>query len=74
MVAQLGVGLLGAYLHIAANLAEPFGSLWHAFLYGAPAFAPLLFADLGLLALLALWSLVRAQNESAIWGERGLAA
>ena len=32
-------------------------------LYGAPAFAPLLFADLALLALLAFWALVRVPSR-----------
>lgn len=64
MLTQVGVGLLGTYLHVQANLAVPLGSLWQKFLYGAPVFAPLLFADLAVLGLLALWALARAQNDS----------
>jgi hypothetical protein len=56
MVAQLAVGLLGFYLHVRGNLAKPSGSTWESFLYGAPAFAPLLFDDLALLGLLGLWA------------------
>jgi len=69
IVVQPAIGLLGAYLHIRANLAAPMGTLWQKFLYGAPAFAPLLFADLALLAILALWALARADvdnNKSTI--------
>lgn len=58
MAAQAGVGLLGFCYHGLANLAGP-GSLWEKFLYGAPLFAPLLFPDLALLAIIALWALGR---------------
>lgn len=60
MLAQVAVGLLGAFWHVRANLGQPMGTLWQKFLYGAPAFAPLLFADLAALASLALWALARA--------------
>jgi hypothetical protein len=60
VAAQVGVGLLGFAYHVRANLAAPAASLWDRFLYGAPAFAPLLFADLAVLALLAFWALLRA--------------
>ena len=59
MAAQVVVGLLGFYLHVAANLRSPAGTLWDRFLYGAPLFAPLLFADLAMLAALGLWGLAR---------------
>jgi hypothetical protein len=59
MLAQVGVGLLGAFLHVRANLSQPLGTLWQKFLYGAPAFAPVLFADLAMLAMLALWALAQ---------------
>ena len=57
MAAQVGVGLLGFYLHVMADLRSPAGSLWDRFLYGAPLFAPLLFADLATLAALGIWGL-----------------
>ncbi|AMV36896.1 hypothetical protein [Planctomyces sp. SH-PL62] len=60
---QMLVGLIGFYLHVEANLARPSASLWESFLYGAPAFAPLLFADLAILGLLGLWGL--AANPEA---------
>jgi hypothetical protein len=60
MLAQVAVGLLGAFWHVRANLGQPMGTLWQKFLYGGPAVAPLLFADLAALAILALWALARA--------------
>jgi len=65
MVAQLFVGLVGFYFHVAANLARPTASLWQSFLYGAPAFAPLLFDDLALLGLLGLWALAVNREPAA---------
>jgi hypothetical protein len=56
---QVAVGLLGFGLHVAANLAKPAPSVWDRFLFGAPAFAPLLFADLAVLGALGLWGLER---------------
>lgn len=60
MLAQALVGFVGAYWHIQADLDRPIGTLWEKFLYGAPAFAPLLFADLAVLGALGLWALERA--------------
>ena len=62
MAAQVGVGLLGFYLHVMADLRSPAGSLWDRFLYGAPLFAPLLFADLAMLAALGIWGVARTQS------------
>lgn len=57
--AQALVGLLGFYLHVAANLRGPAPDWWENFVHGAPAFAPLLFLDLVLLAGIGLWALAR---------------
>jgi hypothetical protein len=65
MVAQVGVGLLGFYLHLAADLRAASGPLRDRILYGAPVFAPLLFADLALLAVIALWAIARTQTPAA---------
>jgi len=62
---QVGVGLLGFGLHLAAILRSPAASLWSRILYGAPLFAPLLFADLAILAVLALWGIARLQPQAA---------
>jgi hypothetical protein len=56
---QIIVGILGFVLHVAADIerrALPFGQ---RFVFGAPAFAPLLFADLAVLGALGLWALSR---------------
>jgi hypothetical protein len=65
MLVQVAVGLLGAYWHVRADLDQLLGTPWQKFLYGAPAFAPLLFADLAALAILALWALARAVPDAA---------
>ncbi len=57
MAGQMGVGLLGFVYHVLANLAGPSSSVVDNFLYGAPVFAPMLFPNLALLALMGLWSL-----------------
>jgi hypothetical protein len=63
---QAVVGALGFVLHVTADLhqrALPFGQ---RFVFGAPAFAPLLFADLAILAALGLWALSRTREESTV--------
>ncbi|OJW20304.1 MAG: hypothetical protein BGO49_05260 [Planctomycetales bacterium 71-10] len=57
MAIQLAIGLVGFGLHVHANVVRPSATLWASFLYGAPAFAPLLFDDLAILGLLGLWAL-----------------
>lgn len=57
MIAEMVVGFVGAYLHVDANLHDSaMTTLRDRFVFGAPAFAPLLFADLALLALIGLWA------------------
>jgi hypothetical protein len=61
---QVVVGVAGFALHISADLghrALPFGQ---RFVFGAPAFAPLLFADLAVLAALGLWAMSRATRPT----------
>jgi len=53
---QALTGLAGFALHVRANMTRPGESLWTRFLYGAPVFAPLLFANLALLAAIGLWA------------------
>ncbi len=55
MGVQALVGLLGFVLHVAANLDPAGPGLYEQFVYGAPAFAPLLFPNLAILAAFALW-------------------
>ena len=44
----------------SGNLDSPTVSLWERFVFGAPVFAPLLFADLAVLAVLGLWGMEQA--------------
>lgn len=60
LAAEALVGALGFGLHVAANLRDPAPSLRDRFVFGAPAFAPLLFADLALLGALGIWALSRS--------------
>jgi hypothetical protein len=57
MLVQVVVGVLGFYYHTAANVRGPSASMFDNFVYGAPAMAPLLFPNLSLLVLIALWHL-----------------
>jgi hypothetical protein len=59
MAAQMLIGGIGFGLHLRANLEAPSPRLVERFLYGAPIFAPLLFANLAILAALGMWALVR---------------
>jgi hypothetical protein len=54
---QIMVGLLGFYLHTAANLRGPSVNHFGNFVYGAPAMAPLLFPNLAVLVFIGLWRL-----------------
>lgn len=57
MVLEIAVGLAGFALHVEANLGpHAMTSLRDRFVFGAPAFAPLLFANLALLALIGFWA------------------
>jgi hypothetical protein len=55
---QVVVGIAGAVLHWRGILSRP-GPIVDRVIYGPPAFAPLLFADLALLAGIGMWSLRR---------------
>jgi hypothetical protein len=56
------VGVAGAILHVTADVRRP-GLPTHRIVYGAPIFAPLLFADLALLAAIGLWAMLRKPAE-----------
>jgi hypothetical protein len=71
MALQVVVGLLGFYFHLRGNLSNGTGSLWERFIYGAPAFAPLLFANLAVLAAIGLWVLLedeRTRRDGSVSG------
>jgi len=57
MAIEVLIGVIGFVLHVRANLAQPSPRLWERFLYGAPVFAPLLFANLAVLAGLGMWAM-----------------
>ncbi|MBS0203679.1 MAG: hypothetical protein JSS49_12310 [Planctomycetes bacterium] len=64
MVLQIGVGVLGGYYHFVALQKSEMDSLWEKVVYSAPVFAPLLFANLAILALIGLWSISRNQKAA----------
>lgn len=57
------VGVAGFVLHLRANMHQSSPRLWDRFVYGAPIFAPLLFANLALLAAIGVWAMQRARVE-----------
>ena len=57
MAVQAAVGLLGFALHLNADLHGVGPTLFDRLVYGAPVFAPMLFPDLVVLALIGLWTL-----------------
>ncbi len=54
---QVLVGGLGFFLHLHAVLGGVAESVWDNVIFGAPVFAPLLFANLALLAAIGLWEM-----------------
>ncbi|HEX9922216.1 MAG TPA: hypothetical protein VGD99_06115 [Anaerolineae bacterium] len=54
MLLLMGVGVIGAVLHVEANLIAQGTIVPERFLQGAPVLAPLLFANVGLLGLIVL--------------------
>jgi hypothetical protein len=59
MTVEIFVGLAGWILHLKAVVANPMDSLWDRVVYSAPVFAPLLFANLAILAMIGLAALYR---------------
>ena len=51
---QAAVGLAGFYFHVSADINGLSASMFENFVHGAPAFAPLLFVDLSVLAAIGL--------------------
>jgi hypothetical protein len=56
LVAQVGVGVLGFAMHFLADLGGVSKSAYQNFIHGAPIFAPLLFANLAILAGFGVWA------------------
>jgi hypothetical protein len=57
MVVQIIVGVAGWILHLIAVAKSPMDTTWERIVFSAPVFAPLLFANLGILALIGLATL-----------------
>jgi hypothetical protein len=57
LLAEAGVGVWGFLLHAEGNLHGPSTQAFKNFIYGAPPLAPLLFPNLMVLGLIALWRL-----------------
>jgi len=57
LLVQAFVGVLGFLLHVLADLEGPSSRMFENIVHGAPPFAPLLFPNLVLLSLIALWAL-----------------
>lgn len=62
------VGVMGFLLHASANMERPGADLLDRFIFGAPVFAPLLFANLALLGALGIWILLGAKRMPARTG------
>jgi hypothetical protein len=62
---EAAVGVLGFVLHARADLARPAAHVADRFLFGAPAFAPLLFADLATLGVIAVWA-TRRDSDACV--------
>jgi hypothetical protein len=54
---QALVGVLGFALHVLADMRQPNTTLFERILNGAPPMAPLLFPNLVVLVLIALWKM-----------------
>jgi hypothetical protein len=63
LAVQVLVGVAGFALHVAADLGRSTAPLIDRFIFGAPVFAPLLFADLAVLAAIALWATARSRPQ-----------
>ncbi|MFL6335866.1 MAG: hypothetical protein ACJ754_21360 [Pyrinomonadaceae bacterium] len=63
LILQALVGVLGFLLHAAADIEGPSSSAFENIVHGAPPLAPLLFPNLVLLGLIALWVLNRHLPE-----------
>jgi hypothetical protein len=65
LLLEAGVGVWGFVLHAAGNLRGPSPRFFDNFVYGAPPMAPLLFPNLMVLGVIALWQL-RAHESKLV--------
>jgi hypothetical protein len=64
MILMMLAGVVGAFLHIGEDLTTKGTLLLERLLRGAPPLAPLLFADIGLLGLIAMLDPVEKRNKN----------
>jgi hypothetical protein len=64
LAVQIGIGLLGFYYHLRADLKGPAPTLIDNLVFGAPVLAPLLFPNLTILAALGLWGLATHEEPA----------
>ena len=62
MGVQILVGAVGFGLHLMADVHGPAQELTENVIHGAPIFAPLLFANLAILAMIGLWEMLTLQE------------
>ena len=65
LLLEAGVGVWGFLLHVAGNLRGPSVHAFENFIYGAPPLAPLLFPNLVVLGMIALWQLRSVESAKA---------
>jgi hypothetical protein len=65
MALQAGVGVAGFFFHALANMRGTSASMFENVINGAPPMAPMLFLNLSLLGLYALWAYSRFLPEEA---------
>lgn len=64
MAVQVAVGLAGFVLHVIADVRASAVAPLDRFVFGAPPFAPMLFADLAVLAAIGLWAAAPSRAEA----------
>jgi hypothetical protein len=63
MALEVIVGITGWLFHLAAITNSPMENAWDRVVYGAPVFAPLLFSNLAILAIIGLAVLAHANRR-----------
>jgi hypothetical protein len=66
MAVEIVVGIAGWILHLVAVIHSPMQSLWDRVVYSAPIFAPMLFADLAILAMIGLAALATTAANARV--------
>lgn len=72
LAAQIVVGIVGWILHLITIAHSQMDTMWDRIVYSAPAFAPLLFADLAILALIGLGTLCARARSNELFARGAL--